>query len=197
MHLSRSGDGDSFRSKGRAGERALYGAQARRSNNTDLAPLEARYASAKANVREVMQRMQQLNRQYHQVLLHVPAANAMLPARPAFMPRAWRCDMPLRNMACYCAGAWFTYAAGCRHSASSRSNLTICAPPMMVLGRHLQQSVQHNMSRYFHPCIVSAACPASGAPCMHDSDARSYMYIQLVSKCWNWVHLEFSKHGRM
>jgi hypothetical protein len=123
--------------------------QAKRNNITDLAPFEARYASARANVREVMQRMQQLNLQYHQVRLHVQAANAMLPARPAFMPRAWRCDMPVRNMACYCAGAWSPYAAGCRHPASSRSILTVCAPPMMVLGRHLQQSVQPNMCGMF------------------------------------------------
>ena len=59
-----------------SGERALAGVQARRNNITDLAPLEARYASAKANVREVMQRMQQLNCRYHQVWLHVQVVKA-------------------------------------------------------------------------------------------------------------------------
>jgi hypothetical protein len=78
MHLYSSGDGnDSDGTSRRAfhsGERVLAGVQARRNNITDLAPLEARYAFAKANVREVMQRMQQLNRRYHQVWLHVQVA---------------------------------------------------------------------------------------------------------------------------
>jgi hypothetical protein len=80
MHLYNSGDGDdsdgTTRRAFHSGEMALAGVQARRNNITDLAPLEARYASAKANVREVMQRMQQLNRQYHQVWLHVQVVKA-------------------------------------------------------------------------------------------------------------------------
>ena len=49
------------------GDRVPAVVQAQQTNSTDLAPLKARYASANANVREVIQRMELLRQQIHKV----------------------------------------------------------------------------------------------------------------------------------